>query len=75
MLLIGLEKGWWVNKGVGRPRLKGRSWVTLCMGRFAFPCFPGMDNNSKEYFNLKDTYVVLRTLTIKNAKIYNIMGL
>lgn len=54
---------------LGAP-IKRRSWVALYIGRSAFPYFPAMDNNSKEYFNLKDTYVVLRTLTIKNAKIY-----
>ena len=30
-----------------------------------------MDYNSKECFNLKDTCVIFRIFTIKNAKIYD----
>lgn len=61
--LVGKE-GCWV------PPIKGRSWMALYIGRSTSPCFPGMDNNPKEYFNLKDTYAVLRILTIKDAIIY-----
>lgn len=46
------------------------STMALYMGKSAFPCFLGMDN-SKECFNLKYTCVVLRTLTIENAKMYD----
>ena len=39
--------------------IKGR----ICE-KLAFLCFPGINNNPKNCFNLEDTCVVLRNLTI-----------
>lgn len=45
-----------------------RGWH--CMGKIRLPCFLGVDNNSKECFNSKDTCAVLRTLTIKILRFF-----